>query len=223
MAEIHEHDAMGCRACGREERASRGLSLRQLRHLHLPHLHLPRSDTVPGLRGAGSGPRAGESHAAVADRAVIARSAIAPLFAQPSLRAEQVSQLVLGETGRVEERAGEWRRIAATHDGYHGWVHAGISSRPTPRPRTAGAREAERLEPRRHAASRRAAACALPLRARVRWSGDRACGCPTAAAAELVEGDGAAGRRRSTPRPGRSRRSAGRWSISPARPTSGAA
>ena len=24
MAEIHEHDAMGCRACGREERASEG-------------------------------------------------------------------------------------------------------------------------------------------------------------------------------------------------------
>ena len=24
MAETHEHDAMGCRACGREERASEG-------------------------------------------------------------------------------------------------------------------------------------------------------------------------------------------------------
>ena len=24
MADIHEHDAMGCRACGREERASEG-------------------------------------------------------------------------------------------------------------------------------------------------------------------------------------------------------
>jgi len=56
---------------------------------------------------------------------VIARSAIAPVFAQPSLRAEQVSQLVLGETGVVEESSGEWRRIRCDHDGYQGWVHAG--------------------------------------------------------------------------------------------------
>ena len=56
---------------------------------------------------------------------IIARSAITPLLAQPSLRAEQVSQLVLGETGHVEESAGEWRRIRCDHDGYQGWVHAG--------------------------------------------------------------------------------------------------
>jgi hypothetical protein len=55
----------------------------------------------------------------------IVRAAIAPLFAQPSLRAEQISQLVLGETGRVEETAGEWRRITGDHDGYPGWMHAG--------------------------------------------------------------------------------------------------
>ena len=56
---------------------------------------------------------------------VIARSAITPVFAQPSVRAEQVSQLVLGETGLVEESSGEWRRIRCDHDGYQGWVHAG--------------------------------------------------------------------------------------------------
>ncbi len=56
---------------------------------------------------------------------VIARSAIAPLLAQPSLRAEQVSQLVLGETGRVLEAAKEWRRIRGDLDGYEGWVHFG--------------------------------------------------------------------------------------------------
>jgi gamma-D-glutamyl-L-lysine dipeptidyl-peptidase len=56
---------------------------------------------------------------------VIARSAISPVFAQPSLRAEQLSQLVLGETGLVEESSGEWRRIRCDHDGYQGWVHAG--------------------------------------------------------------------------------------------------
>jgi cell wall-associated NlpC family hydrolase len=57
--------------------------------------------------------------------AVIARAAIVPVFAQPTLRCEQASQLVLGETGLVEERVGEWRRIRCDHDGYQGWVHAG--------------------------------------------------------------------------------------------------
>jgi len=56
---------------------------------------------------------------------VVARSAITPLFASASLRAEQVTQLVLGETARVEETAGEWRRVRCHHDGYEGWVHAG--------------------------------------------------------------------------------------------------
>ena len=56
---------------------------------------------------------------------IIARSAVVPLFAQPSLRSEQVSQLVLGETGRVEERSSEWRRVTVDLDGYQGWVHAG--------------------------------------------------------------------------------------------------
>ena len=56
---------------------------------------------------------------------VVARAAIAPLFAGASLRAEQVTQLVLGETARVEELTGEWRRVRCDHDGYEGWVHAG--------------------------------------------------------------------------------------------------
>ena len=57
--------------------------------------------------------------------AVIVRSAIAPLYREPTLRAEQMSQLVLGETGRLEESRGEWRRITGDYDGYGGWVHAG--------------------------------------------------------------------------------------------------
>ena len=56
---------------------------------------------------------------------VVARSAIAPLQASASLRAEQVSQLVLGETARILEGAGEWRRVRCHHDGYEGWVHTG--------------------------------------------------------------------------------------------------
>jgi cell wall-associated NlpC family hydrolase len=77
---------------------------------------------VQGLRGGTADSEPGEPP--LLNR-IIARSAVVPLFAQPSLRSEQVSQLVLGETGSVEERSGEWRRIRADLDGYQGWVHVG--------------------------------------------------------------------------------------------------
>ena len=57
--------------------------------------------------------------------AVIARAAIAPVFAEPTPRAEQVSQLVLGETADVLEAAAEWRKIRTGLDRYVGWVHSG--------------------------------------------------------------------------------------------------
>jgi cell wall-associated NlpC family hydrolase len=56
---------------------------------------------------------------------VAARAAMVPLQAEPSLRAEQVSQLVLGETAVIEEAAGEWRRVRCELDGYLGWAHTG--------------------------------------------------------------------------------------------------
>ena len=55
----------------------------------------------------------------------ITHSAIAPVLAQPSLRSEQVTQLVMGETATIVERAGEWLRIRTRLDGYDGWVHQG--------------------------------------------------------------------------------------------------
>jgi hypothetical protein len=58
-------------------------------------------------------------------RSVIGRSSLAPIHREPSLRSEQVSQLVLGESGQVIERSGEWRRIRTDLDGYQGWIHAG--------------------------------------------------------------------------------------------------
>jgi gamma-D-glutamyl-L-lysine dipeptidyl-peptidase len=57
--------------------------------------------------------------------AAIARSPIVPLFAEPSLRAEQVSQLILGETASVLQSNAEWRRLRSSLDGYEGWAHAG--------------------------------------------------------------------------------------------------
>ena len=56
---------------------------------------------------------------------IIARSAVAPVLAAPTIRAEQVTQLVLGATASILERNGDWRRVSIHRDGYHGWVHTG--------------------------------------------------------------------------------------------------
>jgi cell wall-associated NlpC family hydrolase len=57
--------------------------------------------------------------------AAIAHAAVAPFLAEPSLRSEQVTQLVMGETAAILERSGEWRRARTRMDGYEGWVHQG--------------------------------------------------------------------------------------------------
>jgi hypothetical protein len=56
---------------------------------------------------------------------VVAIAAVAPVLAEPSVRAEQVTQLVLGEGAVLRERQGDWCAITADVDGYQGWVHAG--------------------------------------------------------------------------------------------------
>jgi hypothetical protein len=43
--------------------------------------------------------------------------------AEPSEQSEMVSQLLWGETFRVEETADRWLRISAHHDRYVGWVN----------------------------------------------------------------------------------------------------
>lgn len=55
----------------------------------------------------------------------ITRAAVAPVLAGPTVRAEQLTQLVLGETASIVERTGEWRRVCTHADDYNGWVHAG--------------------------------------------------------------------------------------------------
>jgi gamma-D-glutamyl-L-lysine dipeptidyl-peptidase len=60
--------------------------------------------------------------------AAIARAAIAPVFAEPRIRAEQVTQLVLGETASLTDRNGDWLRVCTHADGYDGWVNAGYLS-----------------------------------------------------------------------------------------------
>lgn len=60
--------------------------------------------------------------------AVIARSPLAPVLAEPRVRAEQVTQLVLGETAYVADASGDWRRVCTHLDGYDGWINSGYLS-----------------------------------------------------------------------------------------------
>ena len=48
---------------------------------------------------------------------------VAPLRAEPADDAEQVTQALLGEPLRVEERRDGWARVVTAYD-YPGWVHA---------------------------------------------------------------------------------------------------
>jgi gamma-D-glutamyl-L-lysine dipeptidyl-peptidase len=113
----------------------------------------------------------GEGGVRVVSGAVLARAAIAPIFADATLRAEQVSQLVLGETADVLEIRGAWRRICTQLDRYAGWVHVGYCSE-------VGAAAAEAWRREATAWSRGATVLAgdervrLPLRARVALEGD---------------------------------------------------
>jgi hypothetical protein len=50
---------------------------------------------------------------------------IIPVLAAPDPRAEQVSQLLAGETGVVLESSGRWRRLRLVEDGAEGWAHQG--------------------------------------------------------------------------------------------------
>ena len=118
--------------------------------------------------------------------AVIARAAIVPMLADPTLRAEQVSQLVLGETAEVLEVSAEWRQVRTRLDRYLGWVHSGYC---------ALVEDAESDAWVRDAAGWSEGAVVLvgenrvrlPLRARVPLEGD-AVGLPDGRRGRIVEG-----------------------------------
>jgi hypothetical protein len=63
----------------------------------------------------------------VTTTSLIARAGVAPVQREPTLRAEQATQLVLGETAKVLESRGEWRRVRLDGDRYEGWVHIGYA------------------------------------------------------------------------------------------------
>ena len=59
--------------------------------------------------------------------ALIGHAGVTPVHREPNLRAEQVTQFVLGETARVLEAQGDWRRVRLDLDRYEGWVHRGYA------------------------------------------------------------------------------------------------
>lgn len=58
------------------------------------------------------------------DAAVVV-AALAPVMAEPSVRAEQVTQMLMGETADITDRRGEWLAVRRQLDGYEGWMNAG--------------------------------------------------------------------------------------------------
>lgn len=57
--------------------------------------------------------------------AVVGRAPVTPIFREASVRSEQVSQLVLGESAVVLERRDTWCRVETALDHYPGWIHDG--------------------------------------------------------------------------------------------------
>lgn len=58
-------------------------------------------------------------------RALLATAAVVPVLAAPSLAAEQVTQLVLGEGAEIRDHRGAMLQIRTLLDAYDGWVHEG--------------------------------------------------------------------------------------------------
>lgn len=73
---------------------------------------------------------------------IVATAPVVPLLREPSIQAEQVSQLICGRTAVVLEVLGLWQRVRADADGYEGWTHSGylraLSDADAIRWRTAG-------------------------------------------------------------------------------------
>jgi gamma-D-glutamyl-L-lysine dipeptidyl-peptidase len=97
---------------------------------------------------------------------VIALVAVVPLHTQSTVRAEQCTQLVLGETASIVDRQGDWFRVCTHYDDYDGWAHIGYLKVVEDAALTAWQSEASAWS---ESAVLQAAAwhMALPLRARV--------------------------------------------------------
>lgn len=115
-------------------------------------------------------------------------AAVAPLQADPSVRAEQVSQALLGEAMELLGREGDWHRVRLARDGYEGWVHAGYL-RALPDDEAGAWREAAVLVSEGAEALAGGTRVRLPLGARLARDGsDGAVRLPDGRTARLREG-----------------------------------
>ena len=117
----------------------RGLPLCGLRDFHLSPVHLPRRGSLQALPGNGgrycAGSRlipGGLAGALTALPRAVIRTPIAPLLAEPSVSATQLTQALRGHIVELIEERDSWR-LARGADGYEGWVHRGYLS-PCERP-----------------------------------------------------------------------------------------
>ncbi|MGI9140513.1 MAG: C40 family peptidase [Gemmatimonadaceae bacterium] len=104
--------------------------MRRLQHVHLPDVHLSRCDPLQGLRGESQ--RAGRRAHPAQDRlagalshiSAVVRTAVAPLLAEPTVAATQLSQALRGHELHLIESRGTWW-LARGADDYEGWIHCG--------------------------------------------------------------------------------------------------
>ena len=179
---------MVCRACGREERASEGYPCARC-GTFICLICTFRGVTLCRDCAAG-GVAAGQADdAATADSPHRPVARRCPVYAEPTLRAEQVTQLVLGETAAVLEAPASGAAIrstsTATSAGCTGLPARDRAPRRPPRWRA----EADGLEPRRVAPGRRRLVRA-PAPGPGGHRSARRSACPTAGAAALVRGRG---------------------------------
>lgn len=112
-----------------------GLSVREMRDVHLRHLQLPGRHDVPEVLGGdafrsarhpGSRDSAHRLARALSSRYIRARSPIAPVLHEPRAAASQETQILYGHTSEVVESDGKWLKVRGA-DGYEGWMHEGFS------------------------------------------------------------------------------------------------
>lgn len=103
-----------------------------VRNVHLHHVQLQGHSSLYAVRGPGArsrrrpnwiGARTNNGMAgALIEQLITARSAIAPVLAEPNVLSTQISQFLHGHDAVVIESKNDWMRVRGA-DQYEGWVH----------------------------------------------------------------------------------------------------
>jgi gamma-D-glutamyl-L-lysine dipeptidyl-peptidase len=103
-----------------------------LRHIYLHHVQLQGHPAVQTVRGTAASAGTSSPHhrvdtdsrlaGALIERFITARSAIAPMLAEPNVLSTQISQFLHGHDALVLETSNDWLLVRGA-DQYEGWVH----------------------------------------------------------------------------------------------------